>query len=107
MFCPDGYVPVQEAIARAALCWFPEQMGALETASGAEIATNNKPDNNVDALTPVEKLARALRGPPSISAGLRQQLEDLLTQTEHRLRNFLHEGALAVAEPMIFVDSPA
>jgi hypothetical protein len=95
MFCPDGYVSVQEAIARAALCWFPEQIAALETASAGKSAINNKPNNSLNAPTPVEELARAIREPPSISAGVRQQVEDLLTLTEHRLRNFLHQGALA------------
>jgi hypothetical protein len=75
LFCPEGYVPVQVAIARAAQSWFPEQMTALET----ERAGDNKPSDDVNALTPV---------------GLRQQVLDLLTKTEHRLRNFLHHGAL-------------
>ena len=48
----------------------------------------------MNALTPVEQLARALGGQPSLSEGLRQQAVDLLTQTEHRLRNFLHRGVL-------------
>jgi hypothetical protein len=74
-FCPDGYVRAQEAIERAARYWFAQQITALET-----------------ALTPVEKLARALEPPPLISEGLRQHVMHLLIQTEHRLRNFLHQG---------------
>jgi hypothetical protein len=94
LFCPEGCVPVQEAIGRAAQSWFPEQMAALETATASELAIDNKPSDDVNALTPVERLADAFRGQPSISQGLRQQVLDLLTKTEHRLRNFLHQGAL-------------
>jgi hypothetical protein len=93
-FCPDGYVQAQDAIVWAAVYWYPEQMAALETAMAGELAINERPYDNVNALTPVEKLARALRGPPSFSEGLRQQILDLLAQTEQRLRNVLHQGAL-------------
>jgi hypothetical protein len=93
-FCPDGYALAEEAIKRAALCWFPEEISAFETAAEAELANNKRPDDDVDALTPVERLARALAPAPSFSDGLRQQLMDLLTQTDHRLRNFLHQGVL-------------
>ena len=93
-FCPDGYVLAQGAIARAALFWFPEQMAAFETAVSGELASNNRANHAASALTPVEKLARALERQPSISSGLRQQAVDILTQTEHRLRNFLHRGVL-------------
>jgi hypothetical protein len=93
LFCPDGYVSTRVAIVRAAQCWFPEQMTALETATAAQLAIDNKPSDDVNAPTP-EKLARALGGQLLISEGLRQQVEDLLTQTEHRFRNFLDRGAL-------------
>ena len=93
-FCPDGYVWVQEAIERAALSWFAQQTTALENAVAGELAINSRPNGDLNALTPVEQLARALRPPPSISEGLRQQVVDLLTQTEHRLRNSLHQGVL-------------
>jgi hypothetical protein len=93
LFCPDGYVPVQAAIVRAAQCWFPEQTTALETATASELAINNKPSDDINGLTPVERLARAFRGQPSVSEGLRRQAVDLLTQTEHRFRNFLDQGA--------------
>lgn len=94
LFCPEGYVPVQVAIARAAQSWFPEEMTALETARAGELAIDNKPSDDVNALTPVERLAEAFRGQPSISEGLRQQVEDLLTKTEDRLRKPLHRGVL-------------
>jgi hypothetical protein len=85
-FCPEGYVPVQLAIATAAQYWFPEQMTALETAT----AGDNTPSDDVNTLTPLERLAEQ----PSISEGLRQQIQDLLIQTEDRLRKLTHRGVL-------------
>ena len=93
LFCPEGYTPVQVAIARAAQYWFPEQMTALETARAGE-AIDNKPSDDINTLTPLERLADAFRGQPSISEGLRQQVQDLLTQTEDRLRKLTHRGVL-------------
>src|SRR5262249_24778664 len=79
----------------AALCWSPEQTSALMDAAEAELAINKKPNDDTAALTPpVERLARALEPAASISDALRHQLVHLLTQTEHRLRNLLHQGAL-------------
>ena len=94
LFRPLGYVPVQEAIVRAALFWFPEDVAALEAAAADELAINNKSNADIDAVTPVEKLARALRAQPLISAGLRMRTVDFLIQTEHRLRNILHKGVV-------------
>jgi hypothetical protein len=94
LFRPLGYVPVQEAIVRPALLWFPEDMAALEAAAGDELAINNRSNADIDAVTPVEKLARALRAQPLISEGLRMRTVDFLIQTEHRLRNILHKGVL-------------
>jgi hypothetical protein len=94
LFCPEGYVPVQEAIGRAAQSWFPEQKAALETATASELAMDNKPSDDVNALTPVERLADAFRGQPSISQKLRQQFLDLQTKTEDRLRKPLHRDVL-------------
>jgi hypothetical protein len=91
IFCPDGYVTVREAIERAAECWFSEQMAALQTARADELA---KSQSEFDALTSMEKVSRALSGQPSISEGLLQQFAGVLTETEHRLRNFLHQGLL-------------
>jgi hypothetical protein len=65
-FCPDGYVRAQEAIERAARYWFAQQITALETAAASELASNTGPNDDVNALTPVEKLARALEPPPLI-----------------------------------------
>ena len=92
LFCPDGYVPVRRAIERAVLDWFPEQVSAIDTAVAGDLAGDGKP--NV-AMTPNEQLRRAVEGQPSISEGLRQQIENVLTQTEYRLRNFLHQGVLS------------
>jgi hypothetical protein len=100
LFCPEGYVPVQVAIARAAQYWFPEQMTALETATAGEI--DNKPSDGVNALTPLERLADAFRGQPSISEGLRQQVQDLLTQTEDREARFASN--LLEQEPLHLLD---
>jgi hypothetical protein len=91
IFCPDGYVTVQEAIARSAQYWFSEQIAALETAKARELA---KSEDEFNALTSIQKAARALSGQPLISEGLRQQIAGVLTETEHRLRNFLHQGIL-------------
>ena len=93
LFCPDGYVPVQEAIAKAALHWFSEQIATLETATAGGSAIKSDPNTDVNAMTRLDALTRAL-GKPSISQGLLQQFEHILTQTEHRLRNFLHQGVL-------------
>jgi hypothetical protein len=102
-FCPDGHVPAQEIIVWAALRWFPQQTAALETAAAGESAG---PADDVNALTPVQKLARAFGGQSSISEGLRQQAVDLLSQAEHRLRNFLHQGALILAAYFIKAGMP-
>ena len=91
LFRPDSYAPVQEALFRAALQWFTEQMAALKIAAAGELGKDEPDDRN--ALTPIEKFARIL-GQSSISQGLRQQFEDILTQTEHRLRNLLYQGVL-------------
>ena len=94
-FCPDGYVWVQEAIEQgSSILVCAADQRALENAVADELAINSRPNGDLNALTPVEQLARALRPPPSISEGLRQQVVDLLTQTEHRLRNSLHQGVL-------------
>ena len=91
LFRPDSYVRAQEALFRAAPEWFAEQMAALKIAALSELGKDEPNDRN--AFTPIE-FARIL-GQSSISQGLRQQFEDILTQTEHRLRNLLSQGVLA------------
>jgi hypothetical protein len=85
-FCPDGYVPAQEAIVRAAKYWFPERFAALERAAAPQSET--KPDNSFEAL------ARALSQPPGIPDAWRPAFEDIASETVHRLRSFLHRGEL-------------
>jgi hypothetical protein len=85
VFCPDGYLPTPEAIARAAEHWFPDKFAALQTAAAPESRT--KPDNNLDAVV------RAF-SQPQVPDALRHAFEELATQTVYRLRNFLYQGAL-------------
>src|SRR5262245_29160514 len=96
-FCPDGYVPVQEAIVRAAEYWFPEGFAALEKSlaalerSGAP-QSEAKPGSNLDAVV------RAF-SQRQIPAGWqddawRAEFADLWSQTAHRLRNLLHQDTM-------------
>ena len=85
-FCPDGYVPTQEAIVRAAEYRFPERFAALERAAAPQSET--KPDNSLEVL------ARALSQPPGIPDAWRPAFEEIASQTVRRLRNFLHQGKL-------------
>jgi hypothetical protein len=91
-FCPDGYLRAKEALERAARTWFAEQIAAFNSAAAGEAAISQPPKDV--ALTPVEELAYALRPALAISEALRQQIMDVLTRTEHRLRNFLHQRVL-------------
>jgi hypothetical protein len=91
-FCPHGYLTSQEAIGRAALHWFPEEIAALDAAAARERAIPDKLNSDNQKPTSVEALARALSSQLSISEILRQQIEDVLIKTEHRLRSFLHQG---------------
>jgi hypothetical protein len=91
-FCPHGYLTSQDAILRAALHWFPEEIAALDTAAARELAIPDKRNSDNQEPTSVEVLAHALASPSPISEILRQQIADLLIKTEHRLRSFLHQG---------------
>ena len=79
VFCPDGYVPIPNAVLMVARFWFPLQIAAPVTESQSE----PKPDNSIDA---------------AVSALLPRQvldaLHNALSETAHRLRNFLHQGEL-------------
>jgi hypothetical protein len=87
-FCPDGYVPTQEAIVRAAQYWFPERFAALERAAVPESqTTQTKPVSNFDVA------ARAF-SQPQVPDAWRHAFEDIARQTVHRLRSFLHRGQL-------------
>jgi hypothetical protein len=85
-FCPEGYVPAQEAIMMAAQYWFPERCTALERAAAQ--LSKTKSDNSAEAL------ARALSSPPVIPDALRHEFQDIVNQTVHRLRNVLHQEKL-------------
>jgi hypothetical protein len=91
IFCPDGYMTVQEAIERFAQYWFSKRLAALDAATADELA-NSKDECDASSI---QQAARALSGQPSISEGLRQEVADVLTETEHRLRNFLHQGVIS------------
>lgn len=89
-FCPDGYVPTQEAIVRAAGYWFPDRPAALERAAAPQAET--KQTKTEDAL------ARAF-SESQISAAWqddmwRHEFEDVWNQAAHRLRNLLHQSTL-------------
>jgi len=84
IFCPDGYLWTPEAVYRAAICWFPEQMAAVERATGLQ---SKKPNNYVEAAW------LALSSPHEPHA-LQREFQDMLKQTVDRLRNFLHQGTL-------------
>jgi hypothetical protein len=84
-FCPDGYVPSQDAMFRAAKFWFPEQMAALERATESQSET--KPNDGVEAA------ARAC-SPPQVPQTFQLEFQDIVNQIVHRLRNFLHRGEL-------------
>jgi hypothetical protein len=42
----------------------------------------------------LDALARALSQPPGIPDALRHEFRDIVDQTVHRLRSFLHQGKL-------------
>jgi hypothetical protein len=85
-FCPDGYVPVQEAVEAAARHWFAERFSAVEAAveAGAP-ASKDEPDNSIEAAA--RAFSRA-----SLPDPLQHEFEDIVRQTVHRLRNDLHQG---------------
>jgi hypothetical protein len=90
-FCPDGYVTVQEAVETSARFWFSEQIAAIENADAIELAAS---EDKFHSMSSLEQVAHVLSGQPSISEGFRQRITGVLTETEHRLRNFLHQGVL-------------
>lgn len=79
-------MPVQEAIARAAEYWLPDRLAALESA--AALQSEPKPDISL------ETLARVLSQTPLIPDALRHELRDIVIETVHRLRDFLHQDKL-------------
>jgi hypothetical protein len=90
-FCPDGYVTMQEAFETCARFWFSDQLAAFENAAAIELAASR---DKFNSMTSLEQVASVVSGQSSISKGLRQRVEGVLTEIEHRLRNFLHQGVL-------------
>jgi hypothetical protein len=84
-FCPDGYVPAQEAIARAVARWFPEQFNQFVVAMESQPASRSE--------DPIEQAVQAF-SPPQIPGESRNAWENIVSQTVHRLRNLLHQGKL-------------
>jgi hypothetical protein len=84
-FCPDEYLPTPEAIVRAAEYWFPDKISAVDAAAAPE--SRMKPNNNLDAVV------RAF-SQPQVPDAWRHAFEEIVGQTAHRLRSFLHQGTL-------------
>jgi hypothetical protein len=84
-FCPDGYVPAEGAIARAAERWFPEQFNQFVVATESQPAS--RPED------PIEQAVQAF-SPPQVPGVSRDAWENIVSQTVHRLRNLLHQGKL-------------
>ncbi len=87
-FCPDGYVPAQDAIIRAARYWFPDRWAEIETLAARNSAIMDETEKGG-----VAELARALSQRP-IPDSLRHEYAEIFIQTVHRLRNHLHLGEL-------------
>jgi hypothetical protein len=83
VFCPDGYLPTQEALVPAAQYFFHEQIATIERAASAGSETKQK--NFAD------EVARALSRSKVLNT-LQREFKNIINQTEHRLRNFLHRG---------------
>lgn len=85
VFCPDGYVPTREALVRAAQYFFAEQIAAIERAPSA--GSETKANNFADAVL------QAFSRSPVLNT-LQREFKNIVSQTEHRLRNFLYQGKL-------------
>jgi hypothetical protein len=89
-FCPEGYVPAQAAIERAARTWFAETFAEIETPAADNSVITDEPKGGV------AELARALSHLP-IPDALSRAYADIAIETVHRLRNLLHQGQLLKA----------
>jgi hypothetical protein len=83
-FCPDGYVPAQEALRRALQYWFPDKWAQIETLVAGNSAIKDETEGWVAGS------ARASRIPDALI----HECADSFIQTLHRLRNHLHQGLL-------------
>ena len=90
-FCPDGYVPLHEAMFTAAKVWYPEQISALETAAAPVPELQTKPNNSLDAAV------RAFSQPIPAAwqdDAWRHAFANIWSETAHRLRNLLHQDTI-------------
>jgi hypothetical protein len=89
-FCPDGYVPIQEAVFRAAGYWFPDRLAALERAAA--------PQSETERTKTEDALARALSESqipaPWQDPTWRHAFADVWIQAADRLRHFLHQDTV-------------
>jgi hypothetical protein len=83
LFCPEGYVPILEALFIAAKHYFPEQIAGLEKALDA--GTEKRTDFDA-AVRPFSQ--------QQLPDALKLEICDVLSQTVDRLRSFLHQGTL-------------
>jgi hypothetical protein len=83
LFCPEGYVPILEALFIAAKHYFPEQIAGLEKALDAE----------TEKRTDIDAAVRAF-SQQQLADTLSLEVYDVLSQTVYRFRNFLHQGTL-------------
>jgi hypothetical protein len=82
-FCPDGYVPLHEAMFTAAKVWYPEQISELETAAAPVPESQTKSNNSLDAAV------RAFSQWPIPAAwqddAWRHAFANIWSETAHRL----------------------
>jgi hypothetical protein len=84
-FCPDGYLPIQEAVAEAAETWFRDKFTAIETATS--------PRQQTDSNDPIDVAVRVF-SQPQFPDQLQREFKEIAFQTYQRLRNFLHQGTI-------------
>jgi hypothetical protein len=80
-FCPDGYLPIADALAQASLYLFPDYFEEFERSAASRSETTAK--------SGVEQLARALSVPLPPS-----ELWEIARATVDWLRHLLHRGKL-------------
>jgi hypothetical protein len=96
-FRPDGYLPIYEALFRAAASWFSEQWNALWQATSAlslpKPKDNSSPKPNSIAAA-IQAFSQSEIPPALQDDNWRREFLHLLTQTANRLRNLLHQGTI-------------
>ena len=94
-FRPDGYLPVYQALFRAAENWFSEQWNALSQAASSlpNPKDNSSPKpNSIEAA--VQAFSQSAIPPAWQDDNWRREFLNLWTQTANRLRNLLHQGTI-------------